>query len=231
MLIKYLDNPLFGVVLSIVIFSFAQYINKKTKLPFLNPLLVTLFLIISILIYFKIDYTIYERGGSIISFFLGPATVVLAVPLFKQIRLLQKHFIAIIIGIFVGSLTGILSIIWLSKIFKIDSLLMLSLIPKSTTTAIAMEISTSIGGINSMTIAFVVVTGITGYMISPLILNLFKINNKVARGIAIGTSSHAMGTAKAMEMGETEGAMSSLAISVAGIVTVVLAPLLISIIK
>lgn len=230
-MIKYFDNPLFGVVLSIMMFSLAQYINKKTKLAILNPLLVTLVLIISFLIYFKIDYSIYEKGGSIISFFLGPATVVLAVPLFKQIKLLKKHFWAIIIGISIGSFSGMLSIIGLSKLFNLDIVLMLSLIPKSTTTAIAMEISNNIGGIDSMTIAFVAVTGITGYMISPFLLKLFKINNKVAQGIAIGTGSHAMGTAKAMELGETEGAMSSLAISVAGIITVVLAPLLISIIK
>lgn len=228
---QYIDNPLFGVVLSIIIFSLAQYISKKTKLAILNPLLVTLVLIISFLTYFKIDYSIYEKGGSIISFFLGPATVVLAVPLFKQIKLLKMYFWPIVIGIFLGSLSGILSILILSKLFKLDNVLILSLIPKSTTTAIAMEISNSIGGIDSMTIAFVVVAGITGYMISPFILKVFKIKNKVAQGIAIGTGSHAMGTAKAMELGETEGAMSSLAISVAGVITVVLAPIILSIIK
>lgn len=230
-MIEYIDNSLFGIVLSIIVFSFAQYISKKTKIQIMNPYLMSLFIMIGVLLYFKIDYSIYDKGGSIISFFLGPATVVLALPLYKQRKLLQKHFWPIIIGIFVGSLAGMISIVFLGKLFNLNNVLLLSLIPKSTTTAIAMEVSQSIGGLASVTIAFVTVTGTAGYIISPMILKIFKINNKIAQGIAIGTASHAMGTAKAMELGETEGAMSSLAISVAGIITVVLAPLLISIIK
>lgn len=228
---SYLQTPLFGVVLSIIMFSLAQFINKKTKLAILNPLLVTIVLIIGFLMFFNIDYSVYELGGNIISFFLGPATVVLAVPLYKQIKLLKRYLYPIIIGIFVGSLTGILSIIFMSKLFNLDEVLMLSLVPKSTTTAIAMEISSNIGGISSLTIAFVAVAGIFGYIFSPWILKLFKIHNKVAQGIAIGTSSHAMGTAKAMELGETEGAMSSLAISIAGLITVILSPLILNMIK
>lgn len=179
------------------------------------------------LLYFDIEYEVYNRGGSIISFFLGPATVILAVPLYKQIEKLKANGIIILIGIVVGSLVGILSIIYLGKLFGLDRSIILSLAPKSATAAISMEVSKQIGGIPALTVAATVLTGITGNVIGVPIYKLFKIKDEIASGIALGTVSYAIGTAKAIELGEVQGGMSSLAISVAGLVTVFLVPLLV----
>lgn len=225
-MISYFDTPIFGVGITLIVFSFSLYISKRFKLSILNPVLVSTIIIISFLMLLKIDYNTYNQGGSIITFFLGPATVVLAVPLFNQINLLKKHLFPILIGIFSGCVAGIISIIALSKIFKLDKNLILSLIPKSTTSAIAIDIAKEIGGNQSLTVVFVVMTGVIGYIIVDKVLKVFKINNSIAKGIAIGTSSHATGTAKAIEMGEVEGAMSSLAIGVAGLITVFIAPII-----
>lgn len=224
---KYLDNPIFGLVITILVFKFSQSLNKKIKMPLLNPVLISIVIIISILSFFDISYTVYNRGGSIISFFLGPATVVLGFSLYRQIHLLKENFIPIVMGILIGSISGLGSIILLSKLLGIEDLLIYSMLPKSTTSAIAIDISKSIGGNPSITIGFVIITGVFGYMIAPSILNRFKIDNKVARGISIGTASHVIGTARALELGEIEGAMSSLAIGVAGLMTVFLAPIMI----
>lgn len=223
---KYLDNPIFGVAITIIIFSFSKRLNEKFNTPILNPVLISVIFIIGFLSIFKLDYTIYNNGGKIISFFLGPATVVLAVPLFKQIRLLLDNFLPIMIGILLGSISGIVSIIFLSKIFNLEDILMYSLLPKSTTSAIAMDISNSIGGNPSITIGFVIITGVFGYIVGPSILKIIKIDNKIAKGISMGTAAHVIGTAKSLEMGEIEGAMSSLAIGVAGLMTVFLAPII-----
>lgn len=225
-MMSYFDTPIFGVAITIIVFNFSLYINKRFKFSILNPILVSVTIIIGFLLLFKIDYSIYNKGGSIITFFLGPATVILAVPLYGQINLLKEHFFPIIIGISSGCVAGIVSIITFSKLFKLDNNLLLSLIPKSTTSAIAIDISTEIGGNPSLTVAFVVITGVSGYIMGEKILGIFNINNKIAKGIAIGTASHATGTAKAMELGEVEGAMSSLAIGVAGLITVFLAPII-----
>lgn len=228
-MVKYIDTPLFGIVISIFFFTLGQLIIKKYKSPILNPLLFSNISIIIFLLVFNIDFDVYNKGGSIITFFLGPATVVLAVPLFKQIKLLKENFISILAGITIGSISGIVVIVILSRIFNLSDLLMFSLIPKSTTTPIAMEISAELGGNPSLTAAFVVFTGIGGNIIGRYILKLFKIENKVAKGVALGTSSHAIGTARAIELGEEEGAMSSSSIGVAGIVTVLIAPVILKI--
>lgn len=228
---KYLDNPIFGVAITILVFSISEKLNKKYKTPLLNPVLISVIIIISFLSLFNIDYSIYNKGGNIISFFLGPATVVLGVGLYKQIHLLKENFMPIIMGIIIGSISGLVSIIVLSKLFNLEDMLMLSLLPKSTTSAIAIDISNSIGGNPPITIGFVIITGVFGYIIAPSLLEKFKINDKVAKGISIGTASHVVGTAKALELGEIEGAMSSLAIGVAGLLTVFLAPLILYIIS
>ena len=157
--------------------------------------------------------------------FLGPATVILAVPLYKQLLLLKKNFVPIIIGISVGSVVSVISVILLSTVFNLDKEIIISLIPKSVTTPIGVEISNSLGGITGITVMAVILTGITGAIIAPTVCKIFKINNPVARGIGIGTASHAVGTSKALEIGETEGAMSSLSIGIAGLITVVVAPI------
>lgn len=222
-----LNTPVFGVLLSVVAFEVGIIVSRKTKNPLLNPLLVAIILVILFLIGFGIPKEQYDSGGSFILFFLGPATVVLAVPLYKQIELLKKDLVPILLGILVGSTTSIMSVILLSRLFEVDLSIAVSMLPKSVTTAIGMEISKEIGGIVSLSVAVIVLTGITGAVIGPGLLKLFRITDEVAQGIAIGTASHAVGTSKAMELGETQGAMSGLSIGIAGIATVILVPLFI----
>jgi len=220
----YFNSSLFGATLTVVTFLIAKYINQKTKKAILNPILMSAVVIICFLKYFHIDYETYNSGGKIISFFIAPATVVLAVPLYKNIRLLKEKWLTILIGITVGSLAGLVSIFVLCKLLGLDRTVMVSMFPKSTTSAISMEISEQIGGIPSLSVAFTAVAGISGNILGEYVFKLFKIDNKVSRGVALGTASHALGTAKAMEMGETEGALSSLSITVAGIISVFLIP-------
>ena len=222
-----INNSLFGVLLCLLSFEIGLYIQKKTKSPLLNPLLISILLIIAFLSLTNISYESFNIGGEFINMFLGPATVVLAVPLYKQLNLLKKYFLPIFLGIFIGSVVGIISIIILSKMLGLSTELTASLIPKSVTTAIGIEISTSIGGISSITIAAIIITGIIGAVAGPLICKIFNIKSEIAVGVAMGTASHAMGTTKALEMGEIQGAMSSLSIGIAGIITVFLGPILI----
>lgn len=229
-MMEYIDTPLFGVTLTIIVFCIASFIYKKIKNPLANPIAVSIIFIIWFLRYFNISIESYEKGGRFISFFLGPATVVLAIPIYKKLDLLKKNLVTTLIGISLGSLAGILSVAIMSKLFSINDTMMLSLIPKSTTSAIAMDLSEQIKGNPSITIAFVIATGIMGNILGPSILNVFNIKNKRAKGVALGTASHVVGTAKAMELGQVEGAMSSLAIGIAGIITVFLAPLIINLI-
>lgn len=221
---EYFNTPLFGITLSLVAFIIGMYVHGKIKMTIFNPLLISAIIIISFLSYFDIDYDTFNKGGSLISFFIAPATVALAVPLYKNIKLLKKRWLSILIGISLGSLAGLFTIFILSKLFKIDQTIMVTMFPKSTTTAISMEIAEQIGGIPTLAVAFTAVAGIGGNLVGEYVFKLFKINDKVSKGVALGTASHAVGTAKAMEMGETEGALSSLSIGVAGIVSVFLIP-------
>ena len=227
---EYLNTPLFGVTITIIVYFISQYLSKKFKTPILNPIALSITAIVGFLFYNNIDYEVYNKGGSIINF-SWTTTVALAVPLYKKIKLLKENSIPILLGIFVGSLAGIVSVIFFSKVFKLDDIIMLSLIPKSTTSAIAMDIATQIGGNSAIAIVFVIATGIFGNILGPSVLELFGIKNKVAKGISIGTASHVVGTAKAMEIGEVEGAMSSLAIGIAGLITVFLAPIILKILN
>lgn len=217
-----LNSPLFGILLSLVTFEIGLFVNKKTKFPLLNPMIISIGMIILILSFFNINIKSYNVGGNLISFFLGPATVILAVPLYKQIELLKSNSLAILIGILVGCITSIVSVLTFYKLLGLDKTLALSLIPKSITTPIGIEISKSLGGIIPITVTAIIVTGIIGCIISPFILKLFKITDEVAIGVALGTSSHALGTTKALEMGEIQGAMSGLSIGIAGLLTVVI---------
>ncbi|WP_425514932.1 LrgB family protein [Crassaminicella profunda] len=224
-----LSNPLFGIIISLLAFNIGLYIYKKTKLAILNPILISISIIVVILLRFNIPLEIYNNGGKLISFFLGPATVVLAIPMYKQLPALKSHMKAIIIGITTGVITSITAVALLSKLFDLEHRLKLSLIPKSITTPIGIAVSESLGGLTPIAVIAIIITGIIGAVIAPLICKTFKIHHSVAKGIAIGTSSHAVGTSKALEMGETEGAMSSLSIALTGVITVLLAPLLINI--
>jgi predicted murein hydrolase (TIGR00659 family) len=220
-------SPIFGVLISLVAYIIGQWLNKKTKISLLNPLFIAITLVIIFLIAFNIPLDNYSNGGKVISFFLGPATVILAVPLYNKIDHLKKNAIPIIIGILLGSVAGIITVLFLGRALNLDEVIALSLVPKSVTTPIGIEISNQINGISSVTVTAIIITGILGAIFSPIILKLFKVKDKIAIGVAIGTSSHALGTTKAVELGETEGAMSSLSIGIAGIITVIIAPILI----
>ena len=224
-MINLLNNEVFGLLFTIATYVFFLKICAKVKSPLLNPLLLTTILIIGVLVIFKIPLEYYQKGGNYISFFLGPATIVLAVPLYKQLHLLRKHFVAILIGVFVGSLVSITSVYFLSKMLNIDLKIIISLLPKSITTPIGMSLSETYGGIVALTITSIVLTGIVGSMTAPSVVKLIRLKSDVAKGIAIGTASHAVGTSKAIEMGETIGAMSGLAIALAGTITAIIMPI------
>lgn len=223
----FISSPLFGILISLLAFEIGFWINKKTKISLLNPILIALVVIVFVLKTFDITFEDYKKGGDIISFFLAPATVALAIPLYKNIRLLKENALPIIGGIFVGCSVGVTSIILLARAFELDVLLGLSLVPKSVTTPIGIEVSKQIGGIPEITVAAIIITGLTGAIIAETVFKFMKIKDPVAIGIAIGTSSHALGTSKAIEIGEAEGAMSSLAIGLAGLMTAIVAPIII----
>jgi predicted murein hydrolase (TIGR00659 family) len=198
-------------------------LKKKWNVAIFNPLLISIALIILFLNAFSIDYEVYNEGAKYLSYFLTPATVALAVPLYEQIEPLKKNWKAILAGIFSGALTSAVCVLVLSVLFGLDHRQYITLLPKSITTAIGMGLSEELGGIVTITVAVIVVTGIIGNMFAESICKLFRITDPVAKGIGIGSASHAMGTAKAMEIGEVEGAMSSLSIAVSGLITVVVA--------
>lgn len=215
------DSVFFGVFISVVTYEIGALIKRKWKVAIFNPLLISIALIIVFLILFDVDYDTYDFGAQYLSYFLTPATVALAVPLYEQIEPLKNNWKAIIAGILSGALTSALCVLILSIVMGLDHKQYVTLLPKSITTAIGMGLSEELGGIGTITVAVIVVTGVIGNMFAEQICKLFHITDPVAKGIAIGSSAHAMGTAKAMEMGEIEGAMSSLSIAVSGLLTVV----------
>lgn len=224
-----LNTPLFGLVLTIAIYEVMSYIYKRFKSPLLNPLLWSIVGISFILVGFNIDYEVYNMGGNIITFFLIPATVILAVPLYKKIDILKSEFIPIVAGITVGIGVAVSSVFFLCRFFGISDEILKSLSVKSITTPIGVEVSSKLGGIVAITVSAIIMTGILGAVIGPTILKLFKVEDKVAKGIALGTASHAIGTTKAFELGEVEGAMSSIALSISGILSVFLIPLILGV--
>lgn len=220
------SNRLFGVVLSLLMFQLGKIIFNKTKFPLFNPLLVAGVLIILILQFFNIPLKSFNEGSSIIEFFLAPATVVLAIPLYRQFDQLKKYWFPIIIGGVVGSTTAILSVYFGGKLLGIDFKLVLSFIPKSITTAFGIELSQMIGGIPSITVFSIIITGITGNIVAVYLYKFLGNIHPIAKGVGIGVSSHAVGTSKAIEMGEVEGAMSALSIIIAGVATIVVVQLI-----
>ena len=221
-----LATPVFGVLISLLAFETGLWLNRKTRLSLLNPLLIAVALIILLIQLTPLSLEDYNRGGQIISFLLAPATVALAIPLYKSSRLLKESPGPILTGIVAGSLLSLLSIIFLSKLFHLSQELLLSMLPKSVTTPIGIALSEQLGGLPQVTVAAIVVTGIFGAVLAQPLFRILKITDPVAQGIAIGTASHVLGTAKALEIGEVEGAMSGLSISLAGLATVLMAPLL-----
>ncbi len=219
---EWILSPLFGIVLSIFAYACGVEINRMVKSPIANPLLISVILIVCTLLIFGIPVETYQQGGDMISLFLSPATAALAISIYSRWETLKKYFLPIVTGCLVGVISSMVSILLLCKLFGLDESLTASLLPKSVTTPIAMEVSSQLGGIVPITIAAVIITGITGAVICPLLIRLFKTDDSVAAGVAIGASSHAMGTTKAIELGETEGAMSGIAIGISGIITVII---------
>ena len=215
----------FGLFVSVFAYIIGMWLKKKLGWGILNPLLIAVILVIAFLVGTGIPYAEYNKGASYISYFLTPATVCLAIPLYKQLELLKKNFAAVVIGITSGVLASAASIFMMSMLFKLDHVYYVSLLPKSITTAIGMGVSEEAGGIVTITIVSIILTGIFGNIIGEAWFKLVKIKEPIAKGLALGTASHAIGTAKALELGEVEGAMSSLSIAVAGLMTVVVVPL------
>lgn len=211
----------FGVALSLICYEIGALIQKKTGWTLANPLLISVLLVIGFLLCFDIDYAVYREGAQYISYFLTPATVSLAIPLYRKLELVKKYPRAVFGGVAAGVLTAMVSIFLMSLAFGLSHRQYVTLLPKSITTAIGLGVSEKIGGIESLTVVAISITGIGGNIFAELILQLFRITDPIAKGLAIGTASHAMGTSKAMEIGEVEGAMSGLAIVIAGILTVI----------
>lgn len=218
-----LESAFFGVAITLICYEIGAWVKKKTDFALANPLLIAVLLIVGFLLLFDVDYEAYENGAKYIQYFLTPATVSLAIPLYRRLELLKKYPVAIFMGIGAGVLTAMASIFLLSLAFGLTHTQYVTLLPKSITTAIALGISEKQGGIMGLTVVSVSITGILGNVAAESICKLFGIKEPIAKGLAIGTSAHALGTAKAMELGEIEGAMSSLSIVVAGIMTVVAA--------
>lgn len=211
----------FGVFITLLSYGIGLILKRKLKFAIFNPLLIAIIFVILFLILFHIDYNIYNQGANYISFLLTPSTICLAVPLYEQWELLKKNYKAVFLGITLGVLTSLCSILILSYLFQLDHASYVTLLPKSITTAIGIGVSEELGGYVSITVTIIIITGVIGNMFAEAICKIFKICDPIAKGIAIGTSSHAVGTAKAMEMGAIEGAMSSLSIVVSGILTVI----------
>ena len=222
MIDTFTSTPFFGLAVSVLCWCFAGWLQRKTKLLVCNPVLVTALLVIAVLLVFDIPLENYNAGGSIIKLMLGPATAVLALNIYQQRAVLKRHFLPVVLGCFAGSLVSILFVLLLCKLFQADAMFSASMMPKSVTTAIALGISENAGGIPGLTAAAVVITGVEGAMLAPLFAKGFHITDPVAEGVAIGSCSHAIGTSKAMEIGSLQGAMSSIAICVCGIITSVL---------
>lgn len=211
----------FGVILSLMAYGIGMLLHSKFKLPIFNPLLISIILIILFLTLTHTSYEIYNEGAKYISYLLTPATVCLAIPLYEQLHLLKKHYKAIFVGICSGVVASLGSILAMSFLFRLEHDEYVTLLPKSITTAIGIGVSEELGGYVTLTVAVIIITGILGNICAPAICRIFRIHEPVARGVAIGTASHAIGTAKAMEIGEEEGAISGLSIAVAGLLTVI----------
>ena len=218
------NSAYFGVLVSLVSYWLGAILKKKFKSPLINPLLISIVLTIPALLLLHIDYStdydVYYEGAKYLAWLLTPATVALAVPLYEQFELLKHNAAAVIVGILAGVLSSLGSVLGLAALFGFSHEEYITFLPKSITTAIGMGVSEELGGIVSITAGVIIITGVLGNILAEVVLKVFRITEPVAKGIALGTSAHAIGTAKAMELDEAEGAMSSLSIAVSGIITV-----------
>ena len=217
----FLSNSIFfGVLLCLLSYQAGVFLRQKTKIAAFNPLLISIIIVIFVLVMFHIKFEDFYKGSKYISFLLTPA---LAIPLYSKLTLLKSNFKAIMSGLIAGVLTSLISIFIMSLLFGLSHENYVSMLPKSITTAIGIGVSEELGGVSTITTAVIIVTGVFGNVSADIVYKIFNITNPIAKGIGLGSSAHAIGTSKALEMGETEGAMSSLSIAVAGIITVIFA--------
>ena len=217
------ESVFFGVTLSLIAYFIGLLLKKKFKLGIFNPLLIAIIISIVFLIAADVDYEVYNEGAKYLSWLLTPATVCLAIPLYEQWELLKKNYKAILVGIVSGVLTSLTTVLVLALIMGLSHEEYVTLLPKSITTAIGMGVSEELGGYVTITVAVIIITGVLGNMFGELVCRIFRITEPISKGLALGSAAHAIGTAKAVELGEVEGAMSSLSIAVSGILTVILA--------
>ena len=219
------NSTYFGATITIVIFILAAIINKKWPNPFTTPLFLATMFVIAILLLFKIPYQTYNNTAKYLTYFLVPVTVCFAVPMYRQLPLLKKHILSILFAVFIGVITSVVSICILVILLGLSDIIAKSLVSISVTTALAIGITEKLGGIVSLTVSAVIITGILGASVSDKLCKWMKLSNPISRGLAIGNASHAAGTVKAMEMGKIEGSFSSLAIVLSGLMTAVIAPI------
>lgn len=219
----FLNSAFAGVSLSLIAYWIGTLLKKKWNLPIFNPLLISIAVTIVVLLVGNISYETYNEGAQYLSWFLTPATVSLAIPLYEEFELLKKNAMAVTAGIITGVITSLTTVFVLAMFMKLSHEEYVTLLPKSITTAIGMGVSEELGGYVTITVAVIVITGVLGNMLAEIVCKIFKLKEPIAQGVAIGAAAHAVGTAKAMEMGEIQGAMSSLSLAVAGVVTVIFA--------
>ncbi|WP_026658645.1 LrgB family protein [Butyrivibrio sp. AC2005] len=221
---EFFQNSMFaGVTLSLLSYMAGVALKKKFKLGIFNPLLISIVISCMVLIAGKVDYETYNEGAKYLSYLLTPATVCLAIPLYEQLELLKKNYKAVLLGLLAGTITSMTTVFILAKLCGLTHAEYVTLLPKSITTAIGMGVSEELGGYVTITVAVIIITGVLGNMFGEFICKIAHIEEPIAKGLAFGASSHAIGTAKAIEIGDVEGAMSGLAIAVSGIFTVLLA--------
>lgn len=222
MLYEFTVKPIFGFTVCVIAYHIGSKTKAKFNYPFVNPLIIAALICIGVLFAFRIPLEHFMNGANVIAMFLAPATAALALSMYRQLKIIKKNLLPIIVGCTVGSIVAVTSIILMCKLFHLSPEVTSSMIPKSITTAIATDLSAQLGGIPSITVAAVLVTGIFGTISAPYLLKWSRINNSVAAGLAIGASSHALGTAKAIEIGDVEGSLSGIAVGLCGLITVLI---------
>lgn len=226
---EFLQSEIFLLLFTFAVFFAAQALQKRVKILLLNPILVSIIIIITFLTVFNIDYPTYKKGSRLIEFFLKPAVVALGVPLYKQLENIKKQAVPVLLSQLTGCIAGVVSVVFLAKIFGASHQIILSLAPKSVTSPIAIEISGIIGGIPALTASVTIVVGVFGAVFGYKILQIFKIESPFAQGISMGTAAHGIGTSKSMEISSRYGAMSGLGLILNGIFTALLTPLILKI--
>ena len=220
------QTEVWAVLLTIIAFGIGTFMQQRVKKAWCNPMLIACITLIVFLVLADVPYALYKEKTYALNYLMLPATVSLAIPLYEQWQLLKKNVLAIVCGIGAGAMTSVVCVLIMAWVFQMEPQYAVSLMPKSVTTAIGADVATELGGIASLTAGVIILTGIVGNLLAVNLCRLFRITDPVAKGVAIGTSSHAIGTSKALEMGQVEGAMSSLAIALAGIMTAVIVPVM-----